>query len=932
MLKPIMPVTELSRLNVLRQTQLLDTAAESRFDRITALAQQSLNTEIVLVSLVDAERQWFKSKQGIDACETSRDISFCGHAILSDSIFEIPDATKDERFADNPLVVSAPFIRFYAGVPLSRHGQNIGTLCFIDPAPRKWSNKEQQIAVQFAALIEQEIEDRLQEQAHQALQHSELMYRSVLEGTRIGTWQWNVQTGETIFNERWAEIVGYQLADFAPISINTWLSLCHPDDLAESARLLQLHFAGGIEFYDCKCRMKHRDGHYVWVHDRGRVISWTNDGKPLMMYGTHADVTEQHQNELALIQSRDQFQSLVANIPGVTYRSLADEHRSMLYMSDHITQLSGYPANDFIHNKVLKYASVIHPDDRDWRDDAVKQALLQHTSWTLQYRILDKNGLVRWVDERGSAHYSPTGSVLYLDGFILDVSNAKKMQDQLVKLTQQLPGVVYQFQLWPDGRMAFPYASAAIEQIYGVLPEDVIEDASAVLTKIYPDDLPILMQSIKDSFTQQSVWQLEYRVFNEQKQIKWLSGRATPEQLPDGSTLWHGYIHDVTITKEHYLKLEYLNQQLSIAQQSLNLASEQAKIGYWQASLKTGKLWWSPIIYQIFGFDAETTEPSVALFKNTVHPEDLPAVEQSEQQAMQTGIHNVVHRIIRPDGEIRWVHELAQLVPAEKNPDLMLIGSIQDITERMKLQQMKDEFISTVSHELRTPLTSIYGALNLLESGNLVQLPAKAQKLISIAASNCKQLTHLINDLLDIEKLSAGKMMMDLMPVRVIDVLQRAITDHQPYAAPKEIRLLLETQRELQPLQIMLDEHRLLQILANLLSNAVKFSPNGGEVLLTGHIVDDTVEIAIQDQGPGLPEEFKHRIFQRFSQADASSSKIKGGTGLGLALCKELIEAMDGSIGFVSQVGFGARFYVRLPIKLEHDARNTKHHPVQAAD
>ena len=144
---------------------------------------------------------------------------------------------------------------------------------------------------------EQEIEDRLQEQAHRQLAASELMYRSVLEGTRIGTWQWNVQTGETLFNQRWAEIVGYTLTELAPISIDTWLKLAHPADLTESAALLQAHFDGLSPFYDVKCRMLHKDGHYVWVHNRGRVISWTDDGKPLMMYGTHADITEQHNNE-----------------------------------------------------------------------------------------------------------------------------------------------------------------------------------------------------------------------------------------------------------------------------------------------------------------------------------------------------------------------------------------------------------------------------------------------------------------------------------------------------------------------------------------------------------------------------------------------------------------------------------------------------------
>ncbi|MBU2224927.1 MAG: PAS domain-containing protein, partial [Gammaproteobacteria bacterium] len=460
---PALPLTEHERLLALQLTGLLDTQSEPRFDRITRLAQLVLGSEIVLISLVDSERQWFKSKQGLDACETGRDISFCGHAILGDGIFEVPNALLDSRFADNPLVTQAPFIRFYAGVPLSRSGERIGTLCFIDSTPRTLTAKEREIATEFAKTVEQEIEDRLQEQAHRQLVASELMYRSVLEGTRIGTWQWNIQTGETLFNQRWAEIVGYTLEELAPISIDTWLKLAHPNDLTESAALLQAHFDGLSPFYDVKCRMLHKDGHYVWVHDRGRVVSWTTEGKPLMMYGTHADITEQKNSELALLQSRDQFQTLVSNIPGITYRCLADENWTMLFMSGHIDPLSGYPATDFIGNAVRSYASVIHPDDQDWLAQAVDEAMTSHSPWQLTYRVLHADGSVRWVEERGMAEYDAEGKVAFLDGFILDVNNEKTLQERLVKLTQQLPGVVYQFQLWPDGRTAFPYASPAIE-------------------------------------------------------------------------------------------------------------------------------------------------------------------------------------------------------------------------------------------------------------------------------------------------------------------------------------------------------------------------------------------------------------------------------------------------------------------------------------
>ena len=911
---PEKPVNEDDRLAALELTKLLDTAPEPRFDRLTRLAQLSLNIETVLVSLVDENRQWFKSKQGLTSCETDRDVSFCGHAILDETIFEIPDALKDKRFADNPLVLGEPFIRFYAGVPLKHKGHLIGTLCFKSSQPRTLSATEREIAIGFAAAIEQEIQDRLQEHDHEKLLASELMYRSVMEGTQIGTWQWNVQTGETVFNERWAEILGYQLAELEPVSIDTWLSFAHPDDLVESGRLLQEHFDGVSSFYDCKCRMKHKNGDYVWVHDRGRVVSWTQDGKPLMMYGTHADISEQKMAELSLLESRDQFETLVANIPGITFRCKADKDWTMLFMSGHIDPLSGYPSSDFINNAVRTYDSVIHPDDKERIGRSVELALSERSSWVLNYRILHANGSIRWVEERGAAEYDESGQVTFLDGFILDVSNEKKLQDQLVKLTQQLPGVVYQFQLWPDGRSSFPYASDTIKAIYGVTPEEVADDATAAFARIYPDDLEGVVQSINHSRDQQTVWQDEYRVYREDQSVMWLSGNATPESMADGSTLWHGYIQDVTQTKEYYLQLEQLNQQLSVAQQSLDLASEQAQMGYWQASLKNGTLWWSPSIYQIFGFDPEKVTPSVVLFKSMVHPDDVEKVEQSEEEAKLTGVHNVEHRIIRSDGEIRWVHELAQLVPEAQNPELVMVGSVQDITERMKLQQMKEEFISTVSHELRTPLTSISGALNLLQSTGLVISSEKAAKLIGIASNNCNQLIHLISDLLDIEKLVAGKMSFEMRPVNIRSVLQRAMHDHQLYSGSKHIHFVLDTDTKVDDINLVADEHRLMQILANFLSNAVKYSPSGGRVTLSANKQSDYIEIAVEDEGEGVPEAFRSRIFQRFSQADAGISKMKGGTGLGLSLCKELAEGMGGSIGYTSIVGCGARFYVRLPI------------------
>tara|TARA_R110002167_G_scaffold47967_2_gene141807 strand:+ start:39414 stop:40376 length:963 start_codon:yes stop_codon:yes gene_type:complete len=158
MIKPTIPSNEAERLHALRTLNILDTSHEERFDRVTRMAKRMFNVSISLVSLIDEDRQWFKSKQGLEATETPRDISFCGHAINQEGLFIIPDAVKDERFFDNPLVTAAPYIRFYAGYTLKiREGLNIGTLCLIDEKPRVMAEEDQQLLKDLGAMIEQEI-------------------------------------------------------------------------------------------------------------------------------------------------------------------------------------------------------------------------------------------------------------------------------------------------------------------------------------------------------------------------------------------------------------------------------------------------------------------------------------------------------------------------------------------------------------------------------------------------------------------------------------------------------------------------------------------------------------------------------------------------------------------------------------------------------
>lgn len=235
------------------------------------------------------------------------------------------------------------------------------------------------------------------------------------------------------------------------------------------------------------------------------------------------------------------------------------------------------------------------------------------------------------------------------------------------------------------------------------------------------------------------------------------------------------------------------------------------------------------------------------------------------------------------------------------------ILQVVDISERIKLEQMKSEFVSTVSHELRTPLTSITGALGLVNSGSLGEVSPKVNQMLQIAHKNSQRLGLLINDLLDMEKLLAGKMTFDLQVYSLNGLIEQALKDNQSYA--DNLGVSFQYSNQIGSVNIQVDSLRFAQVMSNLLSNAAKFSPKGESVEILLLQQDDRVRIEVKDKGPGISDEFRKRIFQKFSQADSSDTRQKGGTGLGLAIVKELVDRMGGKVGYETEVGKGSCFF-----------------------
>jgi PAS domain S-box-containing protein len=252
------------------------------------------------------------------------------------------------------------------------------------------------------------------------------------------------------------------------------------------------------------------------------------------------------------------------------------------------------------------------------------------------------------------------------------------------------------------------------------------------------------------------------------------------------------------------------------------------------------------------------------------------------------------------------------LNPIHTGDESMVISVIVDISERKRIERLKDEFVSTVSHELRTPLTSISGALGLLTGQLSGKLTDPASRLLAIANKNSQRLVRLINDILDIEKLESGRAIFNLSQVNIRPLVEQAVEENRGFAEGYGVDVRLDASSV--DGEVNVDPDRVSQVITNLLSNAIKFSPKGGEVLVALKKNGNSFRISVRDRGAGVPDEFKPHIFEKFAQGDATSSRQKGGTGLGLSIVKQIVEWFGGTVGFVDTPGGGATFHVDLPV------------------
>jgi len=780
------PPRELSRLAALLRYEILDTPDESAFDDFAQQAAYICGTPIALISLVDEQRQWFKSRVGLDVSETPRGISFCTHTIEGQGVFEVEDARLDPRFSDNPLVIEDPHIRFYAGAPLtSPDGFNLGTVCVIDRQPRHLDEGQRKALARLSRQVMRLFEERLQAHryAEQAAMQQALLNSAasaMLVTTAGGVISGVNPTAERLFGYSEATLVGQSLT----------ATLFPADALARRARIL--------------------------ADELGETVE-----------------------------------------PGfaVLTAPLVEGQREM----------------------------------REWR--------LRHCDGSAVPVLLNVSAI---HDERE-----------LLRGYVVsayDLAHQEHLQLRLQQIAAQVPGLLFQFCWRPDGTSSFPYLSEGLEDIYGLSAAETTPPIDTLYARLHAEDREHVLASIRHAASNLSPWHFEHRIDHPRKGVIWVEARATPMRQADGSVLWHGLVTDITERKAEQLELD---KQQEMNRRLLEALSEAVVACDAEGNLtlfnNTARRW--------HGLDAQPISPehwpdTYHLFHGDgvtpMQPAEVPLTRALGGERIRNQEMTIVLQ-----GKPRFLLANADPMYASNGEQNGAVAVLHDITERKQIEILQRDFVSTVSHELRTPLTSITASLGLICGGVMGEVPEHLQELLDIAELNSKRLTALINDLLDIDKLYAGKMRFDMRPQPLLPLLEQAVRSNQGYAESYAVSIELGACPEV---TIKVDAMRLEQVLSNLLSNAAKYSPRGERIALGARLVDaQRIRVSVCDRGPGIAEAFRERIFSKFAQADSSDTRQQGGTGLGLAISKELIEHMGGTIGFDSAPGNGACFWFELP-------------------
>jgi PAS domain S-box-containing protein len=1025
---------EARRIGELRSYGVLDTSPDIAFDRLTSLACDLFDAPIALVTLIDEERQWFKSRRGLGARSTPREQAFCRHAIDlgPDAVMVVEDATLDPRFAANPFVVGEPGIRFYAGAVLtSPSGFNLGALCVIDTKPRDRPSDRDLDRLRALAQIAVDEMERLRVNRLRGEQARLLQLVETMSG--VGHWRYDHVTGEI----SWSDLV-YAIHGVDPrtykLDVETALAGFHPDDRDRVVDQISTAIATKGTC-DVQARLIRADGQARIVQSKAGC-EFDAAGAVINVFGTVVDITARVEAEAARAEDEARYHAMSDRVLlatqagqiGIWERNIVT---NALTWDDRMYALYGLERGEALTAE--RFTGCIHPDDRASALASVRATLQQGAPFDTEFRIIRPDGETRSIRAQATLVRAADGSPQRMVGTNWDVTAVRSLEFSLRASESRARSIIanaHQAIVTADEAGRITGWNRHAELTFGWSAAEAI---GADLTMILPVGHAGVAAFLGGALGED----IDLRV---ERAARRKDGREISIELAVGAERtasgWEmtALMHDIS---ERKAQLELFEN-----------AFEHAAIGEALVGLDGAFLKVNPTLCAMLGYSKD--ELRALDFQAITHPEDL-AADLNFVNALHDGListYRMEKRLFRKDGSIIWIHLVVSRVdnpdgsprhyisqiedftarreakaalkdsearyrliaenttdmiltadldgkitfvaascqvltgytPAEmmgrsaadlacpderarvrrvyrnllkgaavervrwrvlhktaghdvwleSNPSLLrdpltdaptgFLDVIREITQQVGQEEalaaaraeaeaaatVKGEFLANMSHEIRTPLTAVIGFSGLLNQRP--ELDEVSRRFVHRVSSAGQALLAIVNDILDFSKLEAGQVEITRCPVSPLAVAEDALALFAPQADAKGLWLECEAEGDL-PDSVMIDADRVRQVLLNLVGNAVKFTDHGSVRLVVGYDADgERLRLRVEDTGAGMDADQQQKLFQRFSQVDASSTRKHGGTGLGLAICKGLTEAMGGVITVSSVLGAGSTF------------------------
>ncbi|WP_166336870.1 ATP-binding protein [Sphingobacterium chungjuense] len=831
---------EHQRLAALRAYHILDTAIEDDYEELTELAAAICGTPIALISLVDEERQWFKSHRGLDVTETERSQSFCAHAILNPTeLMQVENARLDPRFQDNPLVTGDPHISFYAGMPLvDDEGFALGSLCVIDRKPRKLDETQKKA---LKTLSQQVINKLILRKKFREL---EAAHRENIEvSLKSKESEHNLRM---IIEQSPAAIVVFRGEEMIVDAINaTMLELLNKEADIQGRPILEaLPELKGQPAYDLL-----------------KDIYLT--GQPVSRYDTPVSLHRNGKLEIGYFN--------------FTYAPLMEngEVKGIIDMAVEVT------------------------------DQVLARLAVEESAHQMREMVM--NAAMGMCIIRGQ-------------DLVIEIANDPMLKiwtrtaEQVIgrRLTDVFPEVVDQ--PFPDllrnvldtgEELAIPELTADIAEIDGKINRKFIDFAYKPLRNSEGEPEAIIATVTDITETVKS------RKLLEQSRTK------LQEANVELGTVNEEYIalnEELLATNEHLRRAEEnltrLNKKLQEKEESLRLSVEAARMGTYNLNIETGIIEVNNYCRELFGFSDNVV----------VNVDDgfgtLLEDKQRIWDAMQYAIANHTlfeeeYRILRKaDNAVRWLRAVGKVSdPATSGSDKHFYGTILDITERKASDQLKEDFIGIVSHEMRSPLTALKGYIQILEWKARKANDIFTKDITKKAVRQINRMTTLINGFLDVARVSEGKIYLNKTYFDLTDLIK--IAEEEALATISSHKIIFHpVERTI----VMADQDKLEQVLLNLINNAAKYSPNNSRIYVSCTKRDAWVRVSVKDDGMGITMKDQVHIFERFYRVIGAKTENISGFGIGLYLCKEIIDRHAGRIGVESVPGKGSTFWFELPV------------------